>query len=540
MLPTTFGPGPKSAALGRILTYEARMHKRFGAVREQRYQRFFTYYAGTNLPPNNVEQPLGINYVKEICDKHTGYFWGEASDGLLGWKVKPRDKRATPEDATSIAMRVFLDQFLEDNYADTLLYDASLDASVYGDTVLRVSWDALECRPRLTKILPEWFHCRWDPADYNRLIEVIVAYPIARDDAELRYGTGGNTAFLSTIPHVELSPGFCMYWEHWTAFSHRLWIDDIPVVDEPNPFLWTDDSGTVYPGIIPYLHIPNMRIGGEFYGFSDVESVLLIQDEINRRMADAGDIVNNHAHPIVLLQKYQGDIEDLPVGPDAVWDLGMNGEATILEAKGNSLAAEHLQTLFTVLLDTASLPEIAFGRQSKSNGRAQSSATAIQLILSPAVNRARRKRVQWTTSLSLLAKMAIFVAALHAPESLGFALRDLGQYQLRPVFGPILPKDQLQKVNENVALYINGLRSPKRALEDLGEEDIGQQLTDIQADQKLRAALQIQLGGKNSDRGQGGSPGSGGPSAKMKPGAPVPDTNNSGDTNPALKSFQGS
>lgn len=532
-----FGPTAKSQALSRILFFEAQMHRRMGLVRPQRYLRLWNYYAGTNLPPNNVEQPLGVNYIKEICDKHTSFFWGDFKDRLVDWAVRPRRKEATPEDATAIRIRQYLDQLLDDNNAIATLWNAALDGSVFGDSVFRLRWGALENRVMVERLIPEFFHCRWDTADYTKLTEVIVAYPIDRGDAYEKYGTQGNNGISYAMINPDFLPGMGIYWEHWTAYTYRIWIDDMLVQESPNPYMWSGADNIAHPGIIPFIHIPNMPVGGEFYGFGDAESALMLQDDLNRRLADMGDTINNHAHPIVTVNNFHGDQSDLAVGPDALWDLGLNGKADIIEAKGNPMAKEYVEQLMSIMFDTVSLPEVAFGHQQRSNGRAQASATALQMMYLPAVARARRKRVQWTVGLQQLAKAAFFLQQVYDADGLGFAFSDLTAYTITPAFAPILPKDQLQKVNENVALAINGLRSVKRALEDMGEQDIDQQIVDIKQDAVWRS--QFIQGGKNSEQGQGGSPlVPGGPGAHTKPGAPAKDVSASEHPDPTLAEFE--
>jgi hypothetical protein len=536
------GATAKSLALSRILYFESQMHRRMGIVRPQRYIRLWNYYAGTNLPPNNVEQPLDLNYFKAVCDKHTSYLFGEYSEHVIDWAVRPLDT-AKPEDRTGIDMRRWLQQLCWLNKGNKLFWNGALNGAVYGDTVFRLRWDVLEERVVIENILPEYFHCRWMTQDMTKLTEAVVAWPVDRFDAWEQFGTFGNPSINYNIINPEYQPGMGIYWEHWTTHRYQIWIDDMLVVDHPNPYMWQDQQGHIYPGIIPFVHIPNMQVGGEFYGFGDAEGICLLQDEINRRLADQGDIVNNHAHPIVTLNKFHGDVEDLPVGPDAVWNLGLDGKAEILEAKGNPMVMEYVGQLMQSLQDTASIPEIAFGRSTRAAGRSQTSATAIQLILMPVVERARRKRIEWSEGLRTLANIAMFIQEVYAPGSLPFRLEDVPRYMIVPQFGPILPRDRLQLVNENTSLVIAGLKSIARALEDLGEKDIAEEMAQIQKELVWRAKLAgagVRTTGKNSDKGAGGSnqlPG--GPSGPMlQPGAPAKDPGNPGTTNPALASFQ--
>lgn len=522
----------RSAALSRILHFENLMHRRLGMVRPQRYVRLGNYYMQQNLPPDNVEQPLGINYFKSICDKHTAYLWGQYSDNVTSYRVKPRHS-TLPEDNTSKKIQFYLQDMLEQNDANSLLWEAGLNGSVYGDSVLRLRWDPIERRVAIESLLPEWFHCRWDVANMNTLTEVIVSFPIDRLDAKERYNVTGNEAIDYNMVNPEYLPGFGIYWEHWTPVSYRIWIDDYLVEELPNPFMRYDDDGNVYPGIIPFIHVPNMRLGGEFYGFSDAENILSLQDEINRRMADMGDVVNNHAHPIVLLNKFNGQQRDLPIGPDAIWDLGREGEADYLQWAGTPPAVmEYIDLCKQMMYDTANMPEVAFGRGIRGGGSGKagtSSGLALTLAMMPVVERAMQKRIGWARALRRLADITTFIHAVKDPATLPFAYSDFRDYEVRPIFADVLPRDRLQLVNEVVARTNSMLESIPSALEDLGEEDVLEEYKRIKADAKFKASIGMFKppipGGKNSDQGQGGSPGmQEGPGApNVKAGAPAKD-----------------
>jgi Phage portal protein, SPP1 Gp6-like len=546
----------RSAALARILHFENTMHKRLGMIRPQRYLRLFNYFSNQNLPPDNVQMPLGINYFQSICTKHTSYLWGQwqqsgGSGDIAQYRVTPRKTGSpddVPEDQTSHAIQRYLMDLLDANEKNALLWQAALNGSIYGDTVLRLRWDPLERRVKLENLLPEWVHFRWDVTNMQQVTEVIVSYPIDRLDAQEQFGTSGNPAINYQLINPEYVPGFGIFWEHWTPTSYRRWIDDVCIEEGPNPYMRTDQDGLIYPGIIPFIHVPNLSAAGEFFGYSDAEMVTALIDEINRRVADMGDAVNNHAHPVVLLSKYNGDPEQLAVGPDAIWDMGREGTAEYLQWKGSPPAVmEYLQKLHDIMCDTANLPDITFGRMmrgtgsgssSGSGGKGGSSGIALQMALMPAVERATQKRVQWDLALRKVAHMTTFIHAVRDPATLPFDFALYANYDVTPVFSSILPRDRMQSVNENVALVSGALRSTEAALKDLGSRDVADELRKIKGDLQFKAKLSalgqpIQLpqpvppgmpgptvpgqrpqmpgvpkpvGGKNSDKGRGGNP----------------------------------
>ena len=512
----------RSLALGRILHFESLMRRRLGEVRAQRYVRLHNYYANQNLPPDNIEQPLLINYVKQIVDKHTGYLFGQYTDRLFDIRVTPYNREDLSEEdmqaATAYGRRIkrFLDHWYEQNSGDVRFYQGAKNGSLYGDTVFKLRYDPVYRMVVIEPVLPEYFHCIWNIANMHELTEVIIAYPIDRSWAKENFGTAGNEQVLG---YQEINPnylpGIGIYWEHWTTSSFRIWIDDHQVVNAPNPYMKVDDQGNLIPGFIPFIHIQNMQCGAEYWGYGDAENVLYLQDELNRRMADAGDITNNHAHPIVTLKNFSGNVLDLHVGPDALWDVGRDGEAKRLEGTGPAPAfMDYIEKVKDIMHDTSAMPSSAFGSQK--GGQSHQSGLMLALTMMPVVEHARERRLRWNPAMKKIFKMVFEIMAAYDPEILTrtwqIRLEDIYQYDIAPVFADILPKDRLEQVNESVARSANMLQSIEGALEALGEKDVQGEYNRIKQDAVFKASMGAPqpdasggTAGKNSEQGQGGS-----------------------------------
>ena len=508
----------RSLALARVLHFESMMRRRMGEARSQRYIRLHTYYAGTNLPPENADQPLMINHFARICDKHNGYLWGQYKQHLVDFRISILNKDALDDgqkvEAEQVARRIklLLERVLfEENTGDVILDMASHNGSLYGDSVLEVSYSPENRRIQLESVLPEYFHCRWEISNMRRLTEVIIAYPIDRMEALEQYGTAGNEATIGyQAINPNYTPGIGVLWKRWSDTSFQVWIDDVLVLNQPNPYMQTDEAGNLYPGLIPFIHIPNLQAGSEFWGYGDAESIIALQDEFNRRMADFGDIVNTHAHPITTLKNFSGEAEDLPVGPDAIWDLGREGEANRLEGTGpGPEVMGYVDKVKEAMQETSSMPAIAYG--SHQGSMSHTAGAALAMAMMPVTERARKKRLRWKEALIRLCKMIFLILSVRDPgllEAYQLTFEQMQLFKIEPIFSDILPKDELQVVNEQVATVANGIRSIERALEGLGEDDIAAEMERIKADMQLKASMGVPTtgtGGKNSDQGQGGS-----------------------------------
>lgn len=510
----------RSLALGRILHFEALMRRRLGEVRAQRYVRLHNYYAGQNLPPDNVDQPLMINYFKQIVDKHCSYLWGQYKNRLVEMRFTPFGKDnldpQSLDEATKYGRKIkaLWDWIYDQNRLDVTLWQASHNAGLYGDGVLEIQYNPFERRVQIESILPEYFHAMWEISNMQKLEEVVIAYPIDRIMALERYGTSGNDQFLGyKAVNPNYLPGIGILWKRWSHTSTQVWVDDTCVLNENNPYMPTQGSN-IFPGVIPFIHIPNMAAGSEYFGYGDAEAILFLQDELNRRMADMGDVVNVHAHPIVTLQKFTGDTNDLPVGPDAIWDLGREGEASRLEGTGpGPEVMNYVDAVKKAMHETSGMPETAYG--SHSGGTSHNSGIALAMAMMPVVERAKWKRLRWKQAMKELVKMSFYILQNRDPqllEALGLDYQKMLMYNIEPLFADVLPKEQLQVVNEAVATYSNAVRSLERTLEGLGEEDIQTEITRIKADMQFKAQMEAPTppssggsAGKNSESGVGGA-----------------------------------
>jgi hypothetical protein len=479
-------------AYTRLLNHEAAHSKRYGYGRGQRYARAWAYYTGANAPPDNTRQPLGINLVKTICDKHSGYVWGQWRDDVVGVRVQP-DAEAPDQEAEVArcdSASAFLRKLLfRQNDGNIVLPEVSLNAGIYGDGFLKLSWDPFaqggDGAVVLTSVKPEHVFLRPHPHDKNSLLEAIVAYPIDRNDAFELYGTRGNPTWSPTGRPQPFASGTGTYWERWTVWTYETWIDDvaIPAHTGANPTSRVQD-GLPQPGVIPLVHVPNLNAGGELFGFSDSEPVMMAIDELNRKLADEGDVINNHAHPTVLLSRYFGSIADLPVGPDVIWDMGREGEAKLLEWSGPSPRThEYLELIASLIQDMASLPPAAFGRASQS----QLSGVAAQMAMLPLTERAGAKRVIWTRAFKHLGR--IIAAMLRAHPLPGVEPKLFEDHVLQTQWSPVLPKDQAENVDQTIALYTAGLLTTKDALVRLDEDDVAAKTEAIMKERTEMVAL---------------------------------------------------
>jgi hypothetical protein len=476
-LPLSRTPEPEVPALGAdpdALAVKLEMN----SPRIQRYNTYLAYYNNEVVPEQENEFPLHINYTRKICDLHNSYLWGQWKRDIVNFQVMPLDdSEAGAARAQGIEERLY--QVWRDSHHNRILFEAGLNGAILGDSVLKVHWDALAGRTVVENIDPYCFFPRWYSSDQRTLKRVLIAYYIDRADALDEYGIAGNPQWVGNYQNTR-----ALYREIWTPEEKLHYIDDIPL---------TALSGENPYGFIPFVHIGNVPAGNEFWGSSDIADVLGVHDEINRKLADQGDIINYHAHPIIVAVNPAGDVRLLEVGPDKVWeakDVGTRkADYHFLEWRGNQPAVkEHMDRLFQVLQDTSGIPDVAYGRFKGT----QQSGLALQIEMLPVTQRAIWKRLLWDDGLRRVNRLILELEGRYGGLDVRGVVeggREVRAYEGIPVWAPILPRDRSALVNENVNLVVNRLRSLVEALEDLGEENPKEERERIFEDLKELAGL---------------------------------------------------
>lgn len=483
----------------RMLNFETSQTKRLNIARHQRYLLNRRYFFGENEDPDVVKQPLGIRYVPTVNQKHTHYLFGEWEKDIIDWAVIAWADPEGPDHDLATKIQRTIYHLMRRSDFNRVAHLGGLDGSIYGDSVFRVGYKANLDGAGIDSVLPEYFHAIWHPLDIGQTVECCVAYNTDRLTAQSMFGSPGNRKYFPN--HTALSTGLAIVWEYWNAFEFVQAVDDQVVFKGRNIYSRQSplDPSQVSPGHLPFVHIPNLGVNGEYFGFGDAEMIFKIADELNFRLADIGDVINYHAHPITLIKAFYGDVQALPVSPDAVWDLGREGEASYLEWGGPQPAVmDYIGLLLRILMETSSLTPIAFGKLEAS----QASSSALNIQMLPVTEVVRRKRAIWSKNLVDLVMKVLMLESLAMEErktglfkeTYGFAYDDLKRFEIHPKWAPILPKDQLQKVNENVGLLSNHARSIIEAVRQMGHDDPESErdaiLEDVQAILRIEAEQQ--------------------------------------------------
>jgi hypothetical protein len=197
---------------------------------------------------------------------------------------------------------------------------------------------------------------------------------------------------------------------------------------------------------------------------SDLRDVLGLNRALNERLSDQADLIRYHADPPVVFTGVS-EHTDLAVGPGTVWDLPADADVKLLEWQGTAPAvADHLDRLLRAIFEVSETPRTAFG----DSGRLLS-GVALETELRPLIQKTLRKRVNWTAALRRRNAIILKLAERFGLD--GARAGEFAPYRTKVIWPPMVPRDDAQEVQNNLALVQAGLRSHRSAMDALGTED---------------------------------------------------------------------
>lgn len=236
-------------------------------------------------------------------------------------------------------------------------------------------------------------------------------------------------------------------------------------------------------GVIPIVHIPNLRVSGSPWGLSDIGGIIPLNREYNEKSTEISDIINYHAAPVTVITGAKAS--QLEKGPKKVWG-GLPKDAQVFNLElGANLEGpmSYLDRLKKSMHELTGVPEGALGDvQPISN----TSGVALAIQYTPMMQRYRQKTTNYGHGICAVNELVLRTLAIKEPLTFQWdpgtndELKD-GQlpvldpdeavtYQTECHWPPPLPVDILIKLNEVQMKMALGLESKRGALRDLGEE----------------------------------------------------------------------
>lgn len=459
------------------------------------------------------EAQLTFNYVSALANFINNFTFGRG--------VFFRTPLATSAIVPGLLSRVWE----VDNDKEALLLEVGQLGGVSGDAFIKIAYeepwnDPAENfhagRVRILPINPAFAFPEWHPHDRTRLLRFKMKYKF--------WGTATDgTRQVFT------------YTEIITDTFIEEYVNDALVDARPNPL-----------GVIPIVHIPNLRVSGSPWGLSDIGDIIPLNREYNEQATNISDIISYHAAPVTVITGAKAS--QLEKGPKKVWG-GLPKDAQVFNLElGGGLEGPmaYLELLKKAMHEITGVPEGALGDQQPVSN---TSGVALAIQYTPMMQKYRQKITNYGTGIQQVNELILRTLAFKEPLTFELdssieqdELKD-GQlavldpddprtYQTDCHWPPPLPVDILIKLNEIQMRMALGLESKRGALRDLGEEfpdeksrEIFLELVEDAVDQGALDLLKAQLSAAIMQE-TGMAPG---PDGQPMPQPPPGDVTTAGD-----------
>lgn len=394
------------------------------------------------------------------------------TDYILNFTFSKGVQFKSPKETEAIVPNLLERVWEVDNNKATVLWEIGQQGGVSGDCFIKVAYEEAyvdsvgNAHPGRVRILPlnsSFCFPEFHPHDRERLIRF-----------KLKYRFWGTS--------LEGTRQVFTYTEILTEDMIEEYINDELIDSRPNPL-----------GVIPVIHIPNVRISGSPWGLSDCYDIIPINRSYNETATDIADIVNYHAAPVTVI--IGAKAAQLEKGANKVWG-GLPKDAKVENLEGGAQglkgAMEFLTMMKKTMHEMVGVPETALGQATPISN---TSGVALSIMFQPLMNRYHQKIVQYAHGLERVNELILRTLSFKEPETFTWnpdtdtplkpdqlpVLDPADPISYRSIvqFPPPLPLDKLIVLNEIQSKMSLGLESKEGALRSLGEEFPAEKLQEI-------------------------------------------------------------
>jgi hypothetical protein len=401
--------------------------------RMRRYRELLDFYQGTQWQGRERfgEKRLTFNYARVVVDKMASYLMSGVK-----YVVDPLEDSAEGRDKARRA-EAALHQVYEENGLEQLDFETEIDCAVLGDAGYKVIWDTETASIRVTAPDIQGIYVWQSGDDASKVWRLASRYYLDADVAAMMYGIKPKGKTISVV-------------ELWTAEEFELWVDDARVEKKTNPY-----------GFIPFVIFPNLREPKKVWGISDLTQIMEPQREFNRAMSQLSRILELSGNPVAVLENVD-ESEDITVKPGAVWNIPEDAKAyllDLLQGGGVQLHIDYINLLYRTLHDVSESPRAAFGGTEN-----DLSGVVLEIELQPLLQKVSRKRAIRTVAYNQRNRMILKLLEKYRGD-------DFGDYHLRVVWSPVMPRDMAKLVANEQVMVQGGIHSRRTAMNEVGVKD---------------------------------------------------------------------
>jgi len=408
------------------------------------YRSNLDFYQGNHWPGTSRHRQLVFNYAKVSIDKLTSFLMPG-----LNFACYPVGEGLVPSQELNARVRraeKLLRQVSEQNKLQQLDYETEIDTAILGDGCYKVIWDIDEKRIRVTAPDVSGIYAWWLGDDTSRVWRVASRYTLTGDEVEMLYSAViASPDFIG--PKQSQGKDRFIVTEVWTDQTFDLYLDNDLIESRPNPY-----------GFIPFVIFPNLREPKNFWGTSDIPSLIQPQRELNRALSQLSRILELSGNPIAVLENIVS-AEDIKVQPGALWTIPEDAKAyllDLLQGGGVRLHVDYIELLYRALHDISETPRAAWGGIEK-----ELSGTALRIELGSLIQKVARKRIIRTNVYYQRNAMILKLAEMFMNENFEGVSH-------RVVWGQILPQDVDRQAQTEQLLVQAGVHSRRTAMDEIG------------------------------------------------------------------------
>jgi hypothetical protein len=239
---------------------------------------------------------LSINLCGLVVDKAVSALVGDPSKGNgMRWEFPSEttvDPKTNKKVRTDDLRFTWLDEIWNMNNKEILLHKNAMSGAYSGAPAFKIVTDGMG-GIRLINLNPMLWTVETDPQDQELVTKYIIRYVVVENGKEVAYR------------EESINEGSRWVIETKRQISGNRWENVLA------PVLWDYD----FPPILDWQNLPDET---SYYGRSDIESIIPIQDRFNFQASNISKIIRLYAHPQRMGINISNQIVDgqLAMGPD--------------------------------------------------------------------------------------------------------------------------------------------------------------------------------------------------------------------------------
>ncbi|WP_224771402.1 phage portal protein [Metabacillus idriensis] len=246
---------------------------------------------------------------------------------------------------------------------------------------------------------------------------------------------------------------------------------------------------------IPVVHVPTEKLTGALEGQSDLEKLVMIAEEIDKKLSDYSDALRFEMFAITLLTNVDEDPKNpLKISPSAKWNLGEgDNESGVPEAKKlesgfkfKEAIEGYLDRMYEALHEISEVPVVNTADMNTGG----INDMALKQLYSAIISKTQRSWIIWQARLQTLNEYILrYMKARQDHPRFKYDKEWLAQvdeyYDSEIVFGLPLPQDQAALVTQLGEEIATEIESIKGAITRSGKENAEAKLMEILAERNL-------------------------------------------------------